>query len=175
LIPAEFETKKVGPQIKDGVMDSHSVFKKSARGAASFAAGSASLSPAHRAVLIMLDGKRPLGDVYKLGAVFGDCDLIIEQLLQANLIEAVATDNNAPQQSARVATAAQITGVKSAAAKHLFNEMGSESDRLSLKIERSKSLEELIANISVASSVLRDAKGDAAAARLETLLNENLS
>jgi hypothetical protein len=156
-------------------MNSDSVFKKTARGTAAFASAADTPSPAHRAVLIMLDGKRPLADVYKLGAVFGDCDAIVAQLLSAELIELVATETTSSSKGARIATSAQLSAAKSAAAKHIFTAMGSDGDRLSLKIERSKSLEELAANISVASAVLRDAKGDTIAAQLETLFEDSLS
>lgn len=156
-------------------MDSDSVFRKTARGTAAFASATSMPSPAHRAVLIMLDGKRPLSEVYKLGAVFGDCDVIVEQLLREDLIELVAIQTVSPMKSARVATTAQLSAAKAAAAKYIFYSLGSDGDRLSLKIERSKSLDELTANISVASAVLRDAKGDTTAAQLEALIEESLS
>jgi hypothetical protein len=155
-------------------MDGTLIFKKTARGAASFSAANGLLTATQRGVLIMLDGKRPLDVVRKLGAVFGDCDAIIEALVNADMIERVVPTST-PESEAVNATPAQLASAKSAAVKHLFGAMGSESDRVCLQIERSKSLVELTAQIGIASAILRDLKGDAAAKHFETLFSNQFA
>ncbi len=155
-------------------MDGTLVFKKTARGTVSFAAASTVLTPAQRAVLIMLDGQRPLDAVRKIGAVFGDCDDIVKQLLKAEMIEAVKASSAATIGGAKT-TPAQMAAAKSATAKYLFNAMGADSDRLSLQIERSRSLVELTAQVGVASAVLREVKGDAIAAQFEDTFSKHLA
>ncbi len=63
------------------------VFRKTALGIETFARQDGSLSHAHRALLVLIDGKRNASQLRKFGASFGNVNALIAELYNTGLIE----------------------------------------------------------------------------------------
>ncbi len=161
-------------------MDADSIYRKTTVGVASFARTSMGLNQAQRGLLIMIDGKRTMADLRKLAAVFGDCDVLVKQILELGMIEpapAPETITSSPGSDAALAVMAsesQLATARSATAKYVADTMGPMGDKLSLAIERSKTLAELTQSVDTAAIVLEDLKGAPAAKALQSLFAARL-
>jgi hypothetical protein len=169
-------------------MDGDRIFRKTTTGVASFARTSMGLNQAQRGLLIMIDGKRTMADLRKLAAVFGDCDALVKQILELGMIEPVpaATTMSAGAAMSDTAIAAanvalakmtsesQLATARAATAKYIADTMGPMGDKLSLAIERSKTLAELKQSVDTAAIVLEDLKGVTVAKELQTLFASRL-
>jgi hypothetical protein len=71
------------------VINQVAVYRKTARGLEAIASRSHGLTPRQRSVLIMMDGKRTVEDLAKLGAVQGDPALLLAELETGGFAELV--------------------------------------------------------------------------------------
>ncbi len=70
-------------------MDSEAIYRKTDKGAEAIALRERSLPQRLRACLILVDGKRPFGELARLSAALGDPENLLAQLLDAGLVELV--------------------------------------------------------------------------------------
>lgn len=158
-----------------------SVFRKSLKGVEAIASRQSGLPRPLRSALIMIDGKRDVGELDKLVATLGDPQALLAELEASGLIELAGNSPAAPvaqlQPSAvpmppvppatgptqsSLATLATAQHV----ASHLLMEMlGPTSETLCLKIEAARDLPAFVAAVLRARDVVRDVRGQAAAVR----------
>lgn len=164
-------------------MDGTLIYAKTPRGVAEVAARSAQLSMTTRRVLIMMDGKRTLGELAMLVRP-GEIDAIIAQLEGAGLAqkaegsaseapgtpvngrsveaEAPATIGSAVMDE-RDLTPITLEEAKRRAVRELNDRLGPEADVLAIRIENCKTIEEFRERVREAERFVSAALGAAAA------------
>ena len=134
-----------------------------------------------RSALIMVDGKRDVGDLVKLVALLGDPQVLLAELEAAGLIELVAGTPGLPTAqvlatpspkapvpapgSPSQPPAATLAGARQVASRLLLELLGPTSEVLCMKIEAAPDLAAFVPAVMRARDVLREVKGHAAAAR----------
>jgi hypothetical protein len=134
------------------MLDDWLVYAKTAKGTAEVASRSGTVSLAARRVLIMIDGKRNLGDLAPLART-GEISAIVEQLEEQGLVQpvqagaAAATSMFAPPETADEFAEDRVTGnfdsVKRRAIRELADRLGPDSEVMASRIDICRSTEEL--------------------------------
>lgn len=153
-----------------------SVFRKSPKGVEAVASRQSGLARPLRSALIMIDGKRDVGEVVKLVATLGDPEALLAELEAAGLIElaggtpvAQAAASAAPTATAPLpsgpthAPSASLATAQHVASRLLLELLGPTAEALCLKIEAARDMPAFVAAVVRARDVLRDVKGQAAA------------
>ncbi|MFM2276523.1 MAG: hypothetical protein RL211_2395 [Pseudomonadota bacterium] len=157
------------------MISKQTVFKKSARGIEIIADRQAGLSPKLRTVLIMVDGKRSFEDLVPMVSVLGDPQGLLAELEAAGFVEPVgaAPVNSSAKLSASAAGkttpsgfAVQPTldGARRFTTRLLTDLLGPMAQTLCVKIETARDIAEFIAAVKRARDIVRELKGQAAAA-----------
>lgn len=168
------------------MIDRHSVYRKSAKGAESIANRQSGLTPKLRSVLIMVDGKRTYEDHARMASVVGDVDTLLGQLLSEGFIEVVQTlavpaataPTPAPAAPAPTAVAAApvrtLKEAQRAASRRLNDLLGPSAESLCIRIEGAKTPEAYSAAVTRATDFLRSYGGDEMANRFAADMALNL-
>jgi len=163
-------------------MDGSLIYVKTPKGAAEVAARSALLTMTTRRVLIMMDGKRTVGELAMLVRP-GEIDGIVSQLESAGLAQKAAAagmDKPAPLNGRETAGEAPATlgatvmdereltpitleEAKRRAVRELNDRLGPEAEVLAIRIEHCKSIEEFRERVREAERFVAAALGNAAA------------
>ena len=163
-------------------MDGSLIYVKTPKGAAEVAARSALLTMTTRRVLIMMDGKRTVGELAMLVRP-GEIDGIVSQLESAGLAQkalpAVAdkpalangrepageapTTLSATVMDERDLTPITLEEAKRRAVRELNDRLGPEAEVLAIRIEHCKSIEEFRERVREAERFVAAALGNAAA------------
>lgn len=156
------------------------IFQKSAKGAQAIATRDHTLSPRQRSLLILVDGKKSLGDLDKLGAATGlQVQDLIAQLLEQQYIEPVQTGAPAAAPATAAATedpgspAARMEPVKTVplkeaqrfAVRRLLDLVGPAAEDLCIRIEGTRSSQDFMQLLKRAEALVRSVGGDEKAAR----------
>jgi hypothetical protein len=129
------------------------------------------ISPRHRSLLILIDGKRTDAE---LGALVQQFDETLPALLEAGLIEVVATTpakpSKEPPVAPEVAPAAPAGGedfqtMRREAVRAVNDLLGPSGESLALRLERAADAEELRAALERAVAYIANARGGGAAAQ----------
>jgi hypothetical protein len=169
-------------------MDSSTVFKKTAKGQEAFAHRSPELSGALRSLLIMVDGKRRVADLSKVGAIFGDTQALLQELVVKQMIETSSSAPPAPALAPGRADAGadtlsilleaahttapapavlrSLTEARRFAVRTLTDALGPSAEVYCLKIETAKNNHDVLAAVQRAAAVLHEARGGGSAAVL---------
>jgi hypothetical protein len=160
-------------------MDNTIVFKRTALGQASFGDLQAPLTQRERMLLITVDGRKPTSELRKLAVVIGDCDDLLQRLLDIGMIEVAANDVAAAHvaiaPAATAITHEQFERARLAAPRFINQMLGPYGEKIALLLERSKTVAELHSHLDTAERVLSDAKGAAAARNFRTQIERDLS
>jgi hypothetical protein len=171
-------------------METTAVFKKTAKGQEAFAHRSPELSAAQRSLLIMVDGKRPVADLARVAAAFGDINTLLQDLIAKGMIEASSSGQAAPLRPATQAptpTAQPVpltAGTQAPAAspsvprslqdarrfavRTLTDALGPGAESYCLRIEAAKNPTELLGAAQRAAQVLSEGRGKTAAQQFLT-------
>jgi len=163
-------------------MDGSLIYVKTPKGAAEVAARSALLTMTTRRVLIMMDGKRTVGEIATLVRP-GEIEGIVSQLESAGLVQkaaAAVADKGSPVNLREAAGDAPLTvgaavmdereltpitleEAKRRAARELNDRLGPEAESLAIRIEHCRSIEEFRERVREAERFVAAALGNAAA------------
>lgn len=146
------------------------VYRKTAAGQDEIVARSGSLALPVRRVLIMIDGKRTVGDLAQFLRA-GEIDSVIAELLQKGYIEPAAaaappTIAPAPRTLSDVSDPSRFMSVDEAkrrVVRELTERLGPEAEYIALKVERCATVDELRARIREAERLLGTVIGEKAA------------
>ncbi|MBT9489304.1 MAG: hypothetical protein IV093_17505 [Rubrivivax sp.] len=150
-----------------------SIFRKTAKGLAEIETRAHRLPPRLRSALIVVDGKRDEEALFKL--VLQDPALTLQTLLEAGFIEVCATTAPAPTPrpvpvvapaSATLAPPAPsgFDQTRRDAVRALTDLIGPMGEALAIKMEKTRSLDELRPLLTVAMQVIANTRGRQAAA-----------
>ena len=181
----------------------NAIYKKSAKGAEAIAARLHGLSPRQRSLLIFIDGKRNVDELAKMGSTLGSFEQLIAELESggfiedANSAEAVLSSLGAPTTDAATtvpastvpaalmpAAAPSATPVAPRAAvtleqakrltvRQLTDLLGPAAEVVCLHIEKARTLPEFVETAKRARSMVRDMRGESAAARFAAAVAAN--
>lgn len=167
------------------------VFHKTAKGGEAIANRQLGLSPKLRSMLILIDGKRTVEELTKLGQMIGDAPQLLSQLIEQDLIKAapvaeaesaraaggktpasVAASGGAPAVSggapAAPGGAAQTTvpllEAQRFATRRLLAILGPAAEPLCLRLESARSAQEFHVALTRAEGMVRDTRGAGIAA-----------
>ncbi|MEY4883868.1 MAG: hypothetical protein RIS34_1722 [Pseudomonadota bacterium] len=167
-------------------MDKQAIFRKSVKGAEAIPIRQAGFSPKLRSVLIMVDGKRRFHELAPLISMLGDPHVLMTELETTGLIELVGGTPDAPVASGAkladpapivspsiVAAPATLAGARRFASRLLTGLLGPMSETLCVKIEAARDLVEFIAAVKRARDVVREVKGQTAAAQFISQIEAN--
>jgi len=149
------------------------IFQKSAKGSQAISTRDHALSPRQRSLLIMVDGKKTLEQLIKLGATTGTpAQELLQQLHEQGYIEpsgaAVAA---APASSAGSAPSAgpgagvPLKEAQRYAVRRLTDLLGPTGEDLCMRIESTRNTQDFMQVLKRAESVVRNVKGDEKASR----------
>ncbi len=169
-------------------------YKKSAAGVLALSTRDPRLTQQLRSTLIMIDGQRSQADLAKFAAAFGDVDVLCRKLADWGLIESL-TDGSVPikdaaqvpvtqarrssdvpdnaevsQGAGKALTAAELPGAIRASVRILTNALGPHAEGVSLKLERSKTVDEFMTHVKSGVRLLQDFRKTDALAQLEALV-----
>ena len=162
------------------MISKQAVFKKSAQGAEAIATRQAGLTPKLRSALIMVDGKRSFGDLAPMVSVLGDPEVLRTELESAGFIElvgapAISQSVTPSLEPASLATAKTVPaalpvqptldGARRFTTRLLTELLGPMAEALCVKIETARDMTEFIAAVKRARDIVRELKGQAAAAQ----------
>jgi hypothetical protein len=77
-------------------MDKHTVYRKSATGTAALAQRDAALGVRLRSMLILVDGKRDVAELYRLAQSMGDVERLLTELDDLGMIESASRSDFGP-------------------------------------------------------------------------------
>lgn len=146
-------------------MDSATVFRRTALGETAFADPTALIDQRARAMLIMIDGHRPLSDFQRFASVIGDCASVAARLVELGLIEAGSVRPNVPP----ALSLAQLRDVRAAAARFVNDKLGTFGQKLALQLEKTANEDELRAQLQIAEGIVRELKGEKTALELRAI------
>ncbi|MDO9360723.1 MAG: hypothetical protein Q7T70_17245 [Polaromonas sp.] len=158
------------------MINKQAIYQKTPAGSAAVANRQSGLTPRLRSILIMVDGKRSFSD---LCALTGECETLLDQLAQDNMIApvgaaAVLAQNAAASPGPDSPTAAtppapllpaSLPDAKRFTSRLLVDMLGPSSEMLCMKIESVGDLAGFVNAVRRARDVVRDVKGSAAADR----------
>jgi len=147
------------------------VYRKSAKGQREIEARANRLGPRLRTALILVDGRRSDVDLHAMIQVEPDATLFA--LLEGGYIEVVATSATAPAAPPApmppsinmLASAAALAERRRLAVRHLTDQLGPLAETAALRIEKTRSWEELLPALELGQRVLQTARGGAVAAQ----------
>ncbi|MBI5274933.1 MAG: hypothetical protein HY854_00590 [Burkholderiales bacterium] len=151
-------------------------YQKSPKGAQAIATRDHSLAPKLRSLLILVDGKKGVDELTRVGAMLGDPQQLLAQLLEQGYIEPVqgsAPSAPAPAAGAPAVAAAAapahpavpLAEAKRYAVRRLTDVLGPTGESLCLRIEGTRTAADFMQAIKGAEKVLRDFGGNALAER----------
>ncbi len=172
-------------------MDPQSVYRKSARGSQAIGARLHGLVGRARSLLILIDGKRGHADLHALAGGFCDVAQTLAELERDGFIEpvpgAVAVPLAAPATQATAAPApvtaaapapgtAAITlaQTKAFTCRRLIELLGPTAVAMCQKVEATRTLAEFVPEVQRAYAVVREVRGQAAAASFGAAIEANL-
>lgn len=150
------------------------IYRKTAQGQTEIATRALKLGPRLRQALILVDGKRSDDELGKL--IPAPADEVLQALLEQGFIEVIgigaATAAAAPAQAASPVAAVVLTPAETRqrAVRWLSNALGPYADPVNIKIEKSKTPEDLRAALTLGSNFARQQLGNARAAEFEQLV-----
>lgn len=146
-------------------MDTATVFRRTALGDATFVDPAARIDQREKAMLIMIDGQKPLSDFQRFASVIGDCTAVAARLLEQGFIEArIVRPNHAPALSP-----SQLAEARAAATRFVNETLGTFGQKLALQLEKTRSEPELRAQLQIAERIVRELKGEKAARELRAV------
>ena len=151
------------------------VYRKSVKGQHEIETRANRLAPRLRTALILVDGRRSDVDLRALVQIEPDATLL--SLFEAGYIEVVSTQTQVP--SAPVSapmpappsialaevSAAGLAERRRLAVRHLTDQMGPVAETVAMRIERTRTWDELRAALELGQRLLQTARGSAAAAQ----------
>ncbi|MDP3700893.1 MAG: hypothetical protein Q8R72_08300 [Hylemonella sp.] len=148
-------------------MESQAIYRKSEKGAEAIATRGHGVGGKQRMLLILVDGKKNVEELTRLAAGMGESAQLLQQLAAGGFIEAVPGGGGAGPTANQAVPAggAGLSKLKPLATRFLIELMGPQADDLCLRIEAAKDMPEFVEAVRRAYSVVRDAKGQAAADR----------
>ena len=162
------------------MLDKTAIYQKSAKGAEAISTRNAALSPKQRSMLILVNGKRPIGELASLGQGLGEPELLLGQLVDAGFIETASPTADAPTEPAPLMPAARtersagpasrpppdptelavpLPQAKRFAVRRLNDMLGPTAEDMCLRIESARTPQEFRAAIRRTETVLREAVG----------------
>ena len=157
-----------------------SVFRKSIKGVEAIASRQLGMPRRMRSALIMIDGKRDVEELMKFVSTLGEPEEILAELESAGLIEMAEGIPVAPVPPAPASAVPKVvtpvssgqsqlspptlTGARQFTSRLLLELLGPTAEALCLKIEAARDMPAFVAAVMRARDVLRDVKGNAAAA-----------
>jgi hypothetical protein len=150
-------------------MDTSIIFERTASGNEKFQAGARELSNEQRMALIMVDGKRSAQDIVKTLAAIGNGYGLLSQLVDLGVIspKPIASAKVMPMATRASSQNNADPQIRQYAVKTIGDALGAMGDKLCLKIERTKTSEELMPLIETARMILMEYVGEARASAFE--------
>ena len=145
------------------------VYRKCAKGQREIETRADRLAPRLRTALILVDGRRSSGDLRALIQL--EPEATLQTLLDGGYIEIVSAQALTPAATAApvaapvAVSAAALAERRRLAVRHLTDQLGPLAETAALRIEKTRSWDELRAALELAQRVLQTARGSVAAAR----------
>lgn len=155
-------------------MDRQAIYRKTGAGADAIATRHAALAPKQRSLLILVDGRRTVGELATLGAALGDPAELLQALLAHGYIEPLARKSPvAPAAGARAdADGVPLAQARTLAVRRLTDLLGPGATDLCLRLEKTHTVQEFQAAVRRTEATLRQVVGPQRAAQfLEGLDN----
>jgi hypothetical protein len=152
-------------------------YRKTAQGQTEIATRALKLGPRLRQALILIDGKRNDDELRKL--IPAPADEVLQALLDQGFIEVIGISAAAPPAAAAAPAPAPAPAVavmltpaetRQRAVRWLSNALGPYADPVNMKIEKTKTPEDLRAALMLGSNFARQQLGAARAAEFEKLV-----
>lgn len=155
------------------------IYSKTADGQNEIETRARRLSPRARSALILVDGKR---NAVELGKLVQQADETLQALLDAGLIEIVATKSAPARESPPAAAPVPASGMaivefeatRRDAVRAINDLLGPEAETLALKMERATDAEQLRVALERAVAYIANARGGGAAAQFAGKFLSNL-
>lgn len=156
-------------------MDDRAIYRKSGKGTEAIA--SRSLTGKLRTLLILVDGKKPVGELRRLAAGLGEAQDLLAQLeaegylellpalAAAPAVSAAVPPVSAPARPAAVQAVPALVPAKQLATRLLLEAIGPLADDVCLKIEAAGTLAQFVDAMKRAYAMVREVRGQAAADR----------
>ena len=148
-------------------MDLQAKYRKTEKGVQAIGSRSAGVAGKLRMLLILVDGKKNVDELKRLavGAMIGEADQLLAQLVDEGLIEleSAGTPAPAPAPAPASAAAADLGPAKALAIRRLIELLGPSADHLCIKIEEAKDGPQFIEVMKRAYATVRDIKGQSVA------------
>jgi hypothetical protein len=157
------------------------IFRKSAKGVAEIETRAHRLPPRLRSALIIIDGRRSASELKKL--ILAQADETLATLLEQGFIEAAGTAAATPARPSATPTAptsprptvrpaADFETRRQDMVRRLTDLVGPVGEALSMRMERTRSPEELRPLLAVALQVIANTRGRAAATEFEARFSD---
>lgn len=161
------------------MIQNHSVYRKSARGAEALARRDPALTLKLRSLLIMVDGKRHAEELARISPAGAETAQLLSQLDDLGMIEPATAPARAAQEAAAGAppelppatpapAAIEVRNVplpeaKRAAVRRLTDLLGPMGEDLCLRLESARTAQDLLAVLKRAETMVRSVRGGEAA------------
>ncbi len=148
-------------------MDAQAVYRKSEKGSEAIATRGHGVGGKLRMLLILVDGRKTVGELGRMAAGMGESAELLQQLLSEGLIElaTAAVAAGTPAAGPAQAVAGDLSQVKPLATRLRVELLGPAADGLAMRIEASKDVPQFVEAMKRAYVTVRDIKGQAAADR----------
>jgi hypothetical protein len=157
------------------------IYRKSAKGVAEIETRAHRLPPRLRSALIIIDGRRSASELKKL--ILAQADETLATLLEQGFIEAADTAAATPARPSATPTAptsptptarpaADFNARRQDMVRRLTDLVGPIGEALSMRMERTRSADELRPLLAVASQVIANTRGRAAATEFEARFSD---
>jgi hypothetical protein len=147
----------------------NTVYRKSVKGQREIETRADRLAPRLRTALILVDGRRDSEDLRAL--IQFEPDATLHTLVDGGYIEIVArpapaaSPAGAAAEAAAALAATALAARRSLAVRHLTDQLGPHAESVALRIEKTRTWDELSAALELGQRLLQAARGGAAAAR----------
>jgi hypothetical protein len=146
------------------VVERNLIYRKTQKGAEAIATRQHGLSPRQRSVLIMVDGKRSVDELARLGASQGDGAQVLDDLLATGCIEATAGAAAVAAPSVQPSVAPfNLAEAQRFASRRLTDILGPTSESLCLRIEAARNVQDFQTAMTRAQAIVREFRGGAVA------------
>ena len=128
-------------------MDPQAIYRKTGAGVDAIATRHAALNPKQRSLLILVDGRRSVGELATLGAALGDAAELLQALSAQGYIEPLARQATAAPAAPAERDGLPLAQAKTLAARRLTDLLGPDATDLCLRLEKARTVQEFEAAV----------------------------
>lgn len=146
-------------------MDRQAIYRKTGAGVDAIATRHAALAPKQRSLLILVDGRRTVGELATLGAALGDAAELLQALSAQGLIEPLPRKAAVAASAAAPGDGVPLAQARTLAVRRLTDLLGPGATDLCLRLEKAHTVQEFHAAVRRTEATLRQVVGAQRAAQ----------